>query len=135
MTLNPVSKSHIQRWPHFSAAEMACRHCGEGYVWPEFMDALEALRAKLARPVIILSAHRCALHNARIGGAPLSQHLRLAVDVATYNHDHRALLHAARNAGFTGIGFYAQFLHLDMGRKRHWFGNSKGRDIWQPYLT
>lgn len=135
MTLTFVRNTHALKWPHFSAAEMACRHCGEGYVWPEFMDALEALRADLGRPVIILSAHRCALHNARIGGAPLSQHLRLAVDIATHNHNRGELLRAAKTTGFTGFGFYAQFLHLDMGRERQWFGNSKGRDIWQPYLT
>lgn len=135
MIIKPTQLSHQPHWPHFSAAEMSCLHCGEGYAWPDFMEALEALRAELGRPVIILSAHRCALHNARIGGAPLSQHLKLAVDIATYNHDRALLLSAARRAGFTGFGFYSQFLHLDMGRRRHWFGNLKGQAIWQPYLT
>jgi len=69
-------------WPNFSRPEMACRHCGEGYDWPAFMDCLQKARDIVHRPFHILSAHRCALHNARVGGAPLSQHLRLAADIA-----------------------------------------------------
>ena len=122
-------------WPQFSASEMACRHCGEGYHWPEFMLALQAMRRDIRRPMRILSAHRCALHNARVGGAPLSQHLKLAADIASVGHDKGQLLAAARLAGFTGFGFYSQFLHIDMGRPRCWFGPGKARALWTAYLT
>ncbi len=123
-----------QNWPHFSDAEMACRHCGERYHWPEFMGRLERVRVAVARPVHILSAHRCALHNARIGGAPLSQHLRLAADISLHNHNPRVLLAACRRAGFTGFGYYQTFLHIDLGAPRHWFANSHARAKWHNYL-
>jgi uncharacterized protein YcbK (DUF882 family) len=113
---------------------MSCRHCGEHYYWPEFMQKLQAARTLVDRPFHILSAHRCSLHNARIGGAPLSEHLRLAADISLQGHDKQALLGATRRAGFKGFGFYNTFLHIDLGRPRHWFGGQKAKDLWQIYL-
>ena len=125
------TKTAPWRWRDFSPGEMACRHCGEGYHWPAFMDALQRARDQVGRPFRILSAPRCALHNARIGGAPRSQHLRLAVDIALRGHDGRALHTALQEAGFTGFGFYTTFIHADMGPTRHWFGSRKARQLWQ----
>ena len=110
-------------WANFTPDELACKHCGEQYYWPEFLDALQGLRERVGRPVRLMSGHRCALHNARIGGAPLSQHLRLAVDLDLRGHDRINLARIARAEGFTGLGYYQNFLHVDMGRKRHWFGS------------
>ena len=121
-------------WPNFTKAEMSCRHCGEYFYWPEFMEKLQTARLRVGRPFHILSAHRCSLHNARIGGAPLSEHLRLAADISLHGHDRRALLMACRRVGFHGFGFYSTFLHIDLGRPRHWFGGQKAKDLWQIYL-
>jgi uncharacterized protein YcbK (DUF882 family) len=119
------------RWQSFRPVEMGCRHCAETYYWPEFMDGLQAARDQIGRPFHILSAHRCSLHNARVGGAPLSQHLRLAVDISLHGHDPGVLYEALRQAGFTGFGFYTTFIHADMGPKRQWFGTHKARTQWQ----
>jgi len=117
-------------WPNFSRPEMACRHCGEGYDWPAFMDCLQKARDIVHRPFHILSAHRCALHNARVGGAPLSQHLRLAADIALAGHNPSLLHRACKEAGFSGFGFYQTFLHVDLGHSRQWYGNQHARDLW-----
>jgi len=98
------------------------------------MDRLQEARESVDRPFDVLSAHRCSLHNARIGGAPLSQHLWLAVDISTLAHDRAALLAGCRQAGFTGFGYYSTFLHIDLGRPRHWFGGQKAKGLWQIYL-
>ena len=128
---------HIPTWTNaranFSSAEMACSHCGERYIWPEFMDKLQALRDLVGKPLKVLSAHRCSLHNARVGGAPFSQHLRLAVDIDLRGHDRLDVLAKARIVGFTGFGFYTNFLHLDLGRARHWFGSNYARKFWPAY--
>lgn len=106
------------RWPHFTPKELACR-CGgrgcRGAYWhdAEFLDALEALRAEVARPLRINSGHRCAIWNEAVGGAPRSQHRRLAVDIALKGHDRERLIAAAEKFGFTGIGIGPTFLHLD----------------------
>lgn len=121
------------RWPNFSSAELACQHCGERYHWPGFMDALQQARNLCERPFHILSGHRCSLHNARVGGAPLSQHLRLAADISLGGHDPKQLYVACKSAGFAGFGFYTTFLHIDLGRVRHWHGSGKAKTQWQAY--
>lgn len=120
-------------WPSFSRAEMACSHCRELYIWPEFMDALQAARDMAGRPFCIHSAHRCSLHNARVGGAPLSQHLKLAADISLSGHAPRQLYQICRAAGFTGFGFYSTFLHIDLGPKRAWYGHGKAKQLWQTF--
>jgi zinc D-Ala-D-Ala carboxypeptidase len=119
------------RWPHFSPREIACPCCGELYIWPEALDALERLRTAMAAPLRINSGHRCALHNVRVGGAPLSLHKKLAFDIALGAHDPPALAQCARESGFTGFGFGRTFLHLDTRAQRaHWFYGTRSREKW-----
>ena len=115
------------RWPHFTLAELACRCQGRychGSYWhdPEFLDGLEALRARIGKPIRINSGHRCALWNAHIGGAPRSQHKQIAADVCLAGHDRDTLFSAAQSAGFTGLGCGQNFLHIDRrARPARWF--------------
>lgn len=130
----PTFHAHFwlpERWPNFSYEELACRHCQEMYFWPEFLDRLQDARYVSGQSFHILSGHRCSLHNARVGGAPLSQHLKLAADISLIGHDRAALFHACKDAGFHGFGFYQTFLHIDLGRPRHWYGGQKAKDLWQ----
>ena len=109
------------RWPHFTPREIACRGDGSLRIVPRALDALEAPRQALSEPFVILSAYRSALHNARVGGAPLSRHKAGdAFDIALAGHERTALLAACRAAGFAGAGLYAVFLHVDLGPKRSW---------------
>jgi len=98
------------------------------------MNCLQMARSETGRPFVLISAHRCSLHNARVGGAPLSQHLKLAADISLQGHDPRSLYSACQRAGFTGFGFYSSFLHVDLGRPRRWFGKNSARTLWQAYL-
>lgn len=118
------------RWPNFTASEFACNHCGEFFYDEKFFDAVQALRSSLGRAVNINSGHRCEFYNAVIGGAPLSGHLKLAVDLDLYGHDRRNINGAAKQSGFTGFGYYQTFLHLDQERKRHWFGGKISERKW-----
>jgi hypothetical protein len=124
------------RWPHFSIGELSChcrgRFCG-GQYWhdPTFLDALEAVREQVGRPLIINSGHRCDQWNAAVGGAALSQHKRLAVDISLRGHDRRALLEAAKEKGFNGLGLARSFLHLDRRmRPAIWFYKGS-KHLWQ----
>lgn len=119
------------RWPHFSPKELACHCCGEMCVWPEALDAIERLRGALDAPLAINSGHRCALQNARVGGAPLSLHKRLAFDVALSGHNPARLAAAAKTSGFRGFGFGRTFLHLDTRpRPARWFYGDASRRKW-----
>lgn len=123
-------------WPHFAPAEIACRcGCRELYLHRPTMDFLERLRAALGGPVRLNSAHRCARHNASIGGAPLSCHLKVAADVALGRRAPLVVLEAAERAGVRGVGYYGTFLHCDLGRARRWFGGAGARALWEPLLA
>lgn len=101
------------RWPNFSPHELACPCCGEICVRDDALDAIQRLRTAMGVPLIIDSGHRCAIHNAMVGGAPLSQHKTLAFDVRLAGHDPMRLQKTARAAGFTGFGYGQTFLHVD----------------------
>ena len=119
------------RWPNFSARELACPCCGEISVVPQALDAIEALRIAMAAPLVVDSGHRCALHNARVGGAPLSRHKTLAFDVRLRGHDPMRLREAARASGFSGFGYGNTFLHLDVrARPAHWFYGKRSIAKW-----
>ena len=125
------------RWPSFAPDEprLACPCCGAFFLDADAMDRLQAVRNALGRPLRVNSGHRCPIHNARVGGAPLSMHkMRIAFDLDLAGHDPSRLLAACRGAGFNGFGFYATFLHVDTGRPRRW-GTKAGRKTWTGLVT
>ena len=112
------------RWPHFSPHELACKcgvNCRGAYFHdPLFLDGLEAIRAQIG-PLRVNSGHRCRRHNKAVGGTPRSYHTRfIAADLAIPPKARARLAHAAVEAGFTGLGFGRNFLHVDRGPSRAW---------------
>lgn len=124
------------RWPNFSPAEMACRHCGEYYHFEWMLDAIQTVRRNLNRPISVNSAHRCPLHNASavIRGAALSEHkVRLALDIAIGNHNPLRLYQALCKAGFDTFGAYGSFIHVDARKGRRWSTNL-GKKVWKGII-
>lgn len=112
---------------YFQDKELACR-CGCGLMPPErFLERLYALRLILGRPLVITSAARCSLYNAKVNGAAGSIHLPSsqragisasweggAVDIVVKNEAERKLIvKTAAKIGFRGFGFGLHFIHLD----------------------
>ena len=113
----------VWRWPSFSPAEIASRDAGAIRINTEAMDALQSLRNRLGKPLIVRSAYRSPEHNRAVGGAPHSKYLDgAAFDIAMSNHDPVAFETAARAVGFLGFGFYPRsgFMHVDLGPARSW---------------
>lgn len=125
--------------PHFRWDELRCRGCDGSCrharggrplvnVTERALDRLEALRRAVGRPLHIASASRCPLHNARVGGAPLSQHratdslASCAFDILLSTVPRSVLVAAAEEAGFGGIGVnYRSFVHVDdRGYRARW---------------
>jgi hypothetical protein len=114
----PVHAWHY-RW--FTPRELASKGDGSLLVDHDAISKLERMREILGKPLIITSAYRDPLHNARVGGAPMSMHrFGRAFDIASQGRVRQELYQAAVEAGFTGFGFYNTFLHVDTGRKRQW---------------
>jgi len=101
---------------YFAPSETRCKdNCGMD-VQPGFLKRLDELREKVGHPLTLTSAARCAIHNAKVGGAPKSQHVDgLAADIDTLSltaAQRYGLLKAALELGFC-VGVNKAFLHVD----------------------
>ena len=115
------------RWPNFRPQEIACKGSGSLMLVPEALDKLQALRDRLRRPLVIVSGYRSPEHNRRVGGAPKSKHMEgIAFDIACTPVQQPELIAAARAVGFSGIGRYDTFVHVDLGAARSWDERTKG---------
>jgi len=68
----------------------------------------------------------------KLGG--VSNHIHLtgfAIDIKVNDENRTATIIAASKAGFSGIGVYKTFLHLDVGSRRSWVAGEKSVDIKQ----
>jgi len=113
---------------HFTDAELRCRGtncssdgthgCGVNGCQQGLVDALEAFRALVNRPVVIDSAYRCARHNAQAGGAGKSEHVEgLAADVRVQGMTAAELeTVACRIPAIRGIGRadHQGYVHIDV---------------------
>lgn len=124
------------RWPHFKPSELACRcggkYCAGSYWHDEtFLNALEGLRARVGRALVITSGHRCREWNREVGGAIHSRHLQVAVDISLTGHDRFAVLEAAKAEGFTGIGLATSFIHLDRRERPAQWYYKRSKQAWR----
>lgn len=90
------------------------------HVSHDLLAVLERIRAINGRPLRIVSGIRSPAHNARVGGARDSQHLKgTAADIEMG----RATVAQARAAGAVGIGSKGRWAtHVDVrpGPPAHW---------------
>ena len=103
----------IKGAPHFTWPELGSPPKGLRPNGRRLARALEDLRHRCGdRPLRVLSGYRTAEHNAAVGGAPHSAHLRcLAADIPRGY----CTLEQALAAGFTGVGVDGQdVVHVDV---------------------
>lgn len=89
------------------------------------VSKLQELRDKLGRGLKVNSGYRSPEHNARVGGATQSMHLEFASDITPVGASGAAgqrlplelwldsTAEIAEDLGFSGIGRYNSFIHLD----------------------
>jgi uncharacterized protein YcbK (DUF882 family) len=92
-------------------------------------EFLEQVRTFLGgRPITVNSGYRCPKHNAEVGGASNSFHLRAyAADITVAGLTPRQvqieLNRAASPVASSGLGAYATFTHVDRrGTRARWVG-------------
>ena len=111
-------------WTYFEPHELASKGNGAVQVEYTFLDRLQSLRIEWDEPMFMNSVYRDPVHNARVGGAPLSKHKEgKAGDVRTSSWDLKKkyrFKEMALKHGFTGFGGYNTFIHIDIGRPRKW---------------
>lgn len=133
--------SHITNWdseryPNFHPSEknLHCPCCGEFCFDTESFDAVQYVRTYIGKPAFINSCHRCLLHNARVGGAPLSRHKLVAFDISIIKQDKKRVLEGCIKAGFNSFGFYGTFLHVDIRKFPARWVTKEGRKTWNGLI-
>ena len=123
------SINNFQLSENFNLKEFECTHKNHRHVKvdSELVEKLQELRERLGLPMIINSGYRCSERNIQVGGAEHSQHLLgKAADISLHNQSMSGqdIASLARGIGFTGIGLYDNFIHLDVreGQPAKWNG-------------
>ena len=85
---------------------------------------------------VINSGFRDKAYNASVGGASDSIHMSgFAIDVSVSSAHREEFFLAAERAGFTGIGIYSTFVHLDLGARRMWVAGNASESGSKYALT
>lgn len=112
---------------HFTTEELSCPATGVIKLADGFIELLEILRERFARPMVVTSGCRSVLYNAKIGGVSNSFHIYnktnqgnwayidgcCAVDVAVNGGSYRGELASLAWRHGWSLGFGKTFLHLD----------------------
>lgn len=107
---------------NFKRKEFACKDgCGLDTVKQELVEVLQDVRDHFDKPVVINSGLRCKTHNARVGGAPKSQHLLgTAADICIAGVTPKEVYDYldGKYPDTYGIGLYKTFTHIDIRNKK-----------------
>ena len=105
---------------NFPVEELRCHcpACQGGYPHQIGLDALEALqrvRDRFGKPMVLTSAYRCRRHPEEARKPQPGRHNQgLAFDVLIpWGRDRMRLVKIALEEGFRGFGFANTFLHID----------------------
>jgi len=102
----------------FKVREFLCFCCGKEGIKDDLVFHLQMVHDMLPvhRVMIITSGYRCPAHNKEVDGVEDSPHMKgLAADIKCEDSSHRfMLMKAFFKVGFTRIGVYHDFIHVDL---------------------
>lgn len=108
----------VQVGPHFKVKEFACKDGSAITFIDDYMvTILEILRKELGdKPIIITSGYRTPTHNAKVGGAKYSYHMRgMAVDIRVKGKSAKEVAKALdKIVNGCGIIVYESWVHFDV---------------------
>tara|TARA_B110000503_G_C7145618_1_gene412802 strand:- start:128 stop:868 length:741 start_codon:yes stop_codon:yes gene_type:complete len=111
-------------------------HVNSGVLAETFNKGV-ALAKAVGKPLVANSGYRTPEYNKSIGGAKNSMHVqKKALDLQWPAADltgRIAFIEKAIQAGFTGIGCYNGFMHVDIGPKRQWGPASSAASQYEQY--
>lgn len=100
---------------YFTLEEFDCQHTGENRMEQAFLDKLDALREHCGFPFVITSGYRSPDHPLEARKEIPGTHAQgIAADIKITNSARRyAIIKAALEHGFTGLGVAGDFIHVD----------------------
>ena len=110
---------------NFKIKEFACKDgADEIKIDDELIEKLQIMRSYFNSPITINSGYRTVSHNKAVGGSQNSQHLLgKAADIVVKGVAPAKVAEFAKKIGFTGVGTYKDFVHVDTRLKTsYWYG-------------
>ena len=108
----------------------SAQEVGGAGVQAEALEALNRLRALSRTRWTVASGFRDRAHNAAVGGAKHSKHVKgTAFDVVVSRGEREAFYSAAKQAGFIAFGWGNRTVHIDTGPRRWWTYDDAGRHL------
>ena len=110
---------------NFQIKEFACKDGSDTIkVDDELVEKLQCMRSYFGVPITINSGYRTTSYNRTVGGSSNSQHLLgKAADIVVKGVSPKKVGTFAKNIGFTGVGIYKDFVHVDTRpTPSHWNG-------------
>jgi hypothetical protein len=109
---------------NFKVSEFACKDGSDTIlISSDTVEKIQNVRDYFGKPVTINSAYRTATHNASVGGATGSQHVKgTACDIVVEGVPSNAVAsYLEAKYPKSGIGLYNSFTHIDSrGYKSYW---------------
>ena len=126
------SECEIKLSNDFKVREFGCKcdRCDEILIDSVLVQWLQKIRDHFGASVNINSGFRCPEHNAEVGGAETSHHMRgMAADIRVWGVSPLEVAQYAENIGVRRIGLYegdeGNFVHIGSDtRKRFWLGHA-----------
>lgn len=115
--------NNIQISKNFKLKEFQCDYGGSVVKLDStLLEKLQLLRDKLNNPINITSGYRTPECNKNVGGSSNSYHMKgKAVDIYSPGYSPTQIAKAADEVGFTGIGTYSNFVHVDVRPTKYHF--------------
>lgn len=100
---------------NFKVSEFACKDKSKEVLIDDVLiSLLQLLRNQVGKPIKIVSGYRTESYNASCGGAKNSYHVKgQAADIAVEGIDTTVLGLLCTEIGFSGVGVYDNWVHVD----------------------
>lgn len=117
----------FQILPNFTLGELLTKNRDNTFTRLELgvLVELQAIRDDFGHPVVVSSSYRSKSYNKSLNGATASEHLNgHAIDSHPKDNkrlpQYKSVIRTRNIKG--GVGEYKNFVHVDTGKKRRWYG-------------
>ena len=112
---------------NFKESEFMCKGTKtlpEKGIDPKLLELLESVRTHFGAPIKINSGYRSPEHNAKVGGAKNSYHVKgMAADIVVRGVPAKEVYSYLAGSHYGGVGRYSRFTHVDVrDGKARWQG-------------
>lgn len=119
-----MSTIEWDKYPNFTADEMACKHCKAQGITPEIMDIMQSIRTSIGQPIFVSSGYRCVKHPVEQDKDKPGEHTYgMAVDIIAHGARALDIIKLAQALDVRRIGVHqkgnpnGRFVHIGIANR------------------